>query len=117
MATGRRGPGPWRPGPARRRARGAGDASWRSPPGPAGSARLALQYTASGPGVNTMPDMARHLIPVLAAVALGYATAPGPAARADGIMLIQAGPVWVGPRARHPGQAPPPRRYRAELLP
>src|SRR3989442_8093413 len=111
MARARRGPGPWRRGPARRRARGAGDASWRSPPGPAGSARLALQYTASGPGVNTMPDMARHLIPVLAAVALGCATAPGPAARADGIMLIQAGPFWMGRDDGSPDEAPLHRVY------
>src|SRR2546428_9084818 len=53
--------------------------------------------------------MSRRLIPVLAA--LVFATAPGPPARADGIMLIQAGPFWMGRDDGSPDEAPLHRVY------
>jgi len=53
--------------------------------------------------------MSRRLIPVLAA--LVFATAPGPPARADGIMLIQAGPFWMGRDDGAPDEAPLHRVY------
>lgn len=58
-----------------------------------------------------MPRMARHLIPALVAVALGCATAPGPAARADGVMLIQAGAFWMGRNDGPSDEAPLHRVY------
>src|SRR5882672_6282260 len=104
MARARRGPGPWRRGRARRRARSAGDASWRLPPG-AGAIRAAgaaIHRERAGSQYNA--PMSRRLIPVLAALA--FAAAPLPWAHADGVMLIQAGAFWMGRDDGAPEEAP-----------
>src|SRR5206468_6635670 len=115
MARALRAPDRWRRGRARRRARGAGDASWRCPPG-AGAIRAAGAAIHREPaGSQYNASYGRHLIPALVAVALGCATAPGPAARADGVTLIQAGAFWMGRNDGPSDEAPLHRVYLRDL--
>src|SRR5437867_9778518 len=77
--------------------------------GPAPSARAGAAIHRERAASQYNAPMSRRLIPVLAALAL--ATAPGSSARADGIMLIQAGPFWMGRDDRAPEEAPLHRVY------